>query len=188
MNSEMQFRALGMLELKSIARGFQCADHVVKTAEVELIFAKPICPGKFLILVKGGIAAVAAALEAGKAMSEEYVVDSFLLGNPHPHVFAGIEDTYTYMPVAAMGVVETWAVPAALVAADQGAKAAQSDVVKIGLAQQLGGKAYVVFTGEVAAVQASIDAAAADARVAAKLIETTVIPSPDAKLWQAIVG
>ena len=86
-----------------------------------------------------------------------------------------------------MGVVETWAVPAALVAADQGAKAAQSDVVKVGLAQQLGGKAYVVFTGEVAAVQASVEAAVNDLRVSAKLIDTTVIPNPDLKLWEALV-
>ena len=181
-----EFRALGMLELKSIARGFQCADAVVKTAEVDLIYAKPICPGKFIILIKGGIAAVAASLEAGRRTHGDFVVDSFLLGNPHEHVYAGIEGKFEYQPVQAMGVVETWAVPAALVAADQGAKAAQSDVVKVGLATQLGGKAYVVFTGEVAAVEASVEAAANDPRVKAKLIETTVIPNPDKKLWEAL--
>ena len=185
--NNFDLRALGMLELKSIARGFQCADAVVKTAEVELIYAKPICPGKFIILVKGGIAAVSAALEGGKRSNEDYVVDSFLLGNPHEHVYAGIEGEYEYKQVQAMGVVETWAVPAALVAADQGAKAAQSDVVKVGLAQQLGGKAYVVFTGEVAAVEASVEAAVRDPRVAAKLIDTTVIANPDKKLWDALV-
>ena len=183
----LELRALGMLELKSIARGFQCADTVVKTADVELVFAKPICPGKFIILVKGGIAAVASALEAGQLSCGDYVVDSFLLGNPHEHVYAGLEGNYEYQEVAAMGVVETWAVPAALVAADQGAKAAQSDVVKVGLAQQLGGKAYVVFTGEVAAVQASVEAAVRDQRVADKLVDTTVIPNPDKKLWEAIL-
>ncbi len=182
-----ELRALGMLELKSIARGFTCADAVVKTADVELVFAKPICPGKFIILIKGGIAAVAASLEAGREKHGDYVVDSFLLGNPHDHVYAGLTDHYEYQDVAAMGVVETWAVPAALVAADQGAKAAQSDVVKVGLAQQLGGKAYVVFTGEVAAVEASVEAAVNDPRVADKLIETTVIANPDKKLWEAIV-
>ena len=37
MNNEL--RALGMLELKSIAKGFYCADTVVKTAEVGLVKA-----------------------------------------------------------------------------------------------------------------------------------------------------
>lgn len=184
---ELSLRALGMLELKSIARGFSCADAVVKTADVELVFAKPICPGKFIILIKGGIAAVSAALEKGKSQCGDYVVDSFLLGNPHDHVFAALKGKYEFQEVSAMGVVETWSVPAALVAADQGAKAAQSDVIRVGLARELGGKAYVVFTGEIAAVEASIDAAVRDSRVAAKLIETSIIPNPDRKLWDLML-
>ncbi|MFQ9798856.1 MAG: BMC domain-containing protein [Clostridia bacterium] len=60
-------RALGMLELKSIAKGFSAADTMVKTAEVELVIAKPICPGKFIVLIQGGIAAVTASLERGGA-------------------------------------------------------------------------------------------------------------------------
>ena len=87
-----------------------------------------------------------------------------------------------------MGVVETWSVPSALVAADQGAKAAQSDVVKVGLARELGCKAYVLFTGEVAAVQASVEAAVKDSRVKEKLIDTSLIPNPDQKLWESILG
>lgn len=184
---ERMLRALGMLELKSIAKGFSCADMVVKTADVELVFAKPVCPGKFIILIKGGIAAVSAAIERGKSFCDEYVVDSFLLGNPHDHVFAALNGKYEYQAVSAMGVVETWSVPAALVAADQGAKAAQSDVVRVGLARELGGKAYVVFTGEVAAVDASIEAAVRDPRVGDKLIDTSIIPNPDKKLWEMMI-
>ena len=37
------------------------------------------------------------------------------------------------------------------------------------------------------AVQASVEAAVNDLRVSAKLIDTTVIPNPDAKLWEALV-
>ena len=81
-------------------------------------------------------------------------------------------------------MVETWTAAAALVAADQGVKAAQSNVVKIGLAHQIGGKGYVIFVGEVAAVQASIEAAVRDSRVAAKLVDTSLIPSPDRRLWE----
>ena len=83
-----------------------------------------------------------------------------------------------------MGIVETWTAAAALVAADQGVKAAQANVIKIGLARELGGKGYVIFTGEVAAVQASIEAAVRDPRVQAKLVDTSLIPSPDQRLWE----
>ena len=181
-------RALGMVELKSIAKGFSAADAMVKTAEVELVTAKPICPGKFIVLVRGGIAAVAAALERSRRDFGDFLLDSFLLGNPHDHVFAALTEEYQFQEVEAMGVVETWSVPAALVTADQGAKAAQSDVVKVGLARELGGKAFVLFTGEIAAVQASVDAAVKDERVKEKLIDTSLIPNPDKKLWETVVG
>ncbi|MBC8542624.1 BMC domain-containing protein [Bianquea renquensis] len=181
-------RALGMLELKSIAKGFSAADTMVKTAEVELVIAKPICPGKFIVLIQGGIAAVTASLERGRREYGDFLVDSFLLGNPHDHVFSALKGEYRFQEVEAMGVVETWSVPSALVAADQGAKAAQSDVVKVGLARELGGKAYVLFTGEVAAVQASVEAAVKDSRVKEKLIDTSLIPNPDQKLWESILG
>ena len=107
-----------------------------------------------------------------------------MLGNPDDQVFNALVNQYPYSAPDAMGVVETWTAAAALVAADQGVKAAQSNVVKIGLAHQIGGKGYVIFVGEVAAVQASIEAAVRDPRVSAKLVDTSLIPSPDRRLWE----
>ncbi|MFR2466734.1 MAG: BMC domain-containing protein, partial [Clostridia bacterium] len=43
-------------------------------------------------------------------------------------------------------------------------------------------------TGEVAAVQASVEAAVKDSRVKEKLIDTSLIPNPDQKLWESILG
>ena len=50
-----EYRALGMMELKSIARGYEAADQLVKTAEVELVTAVTACPGKFIIIIRGSI-------------------------------------------------------------------------------------------------------------------------------------
>ena len=36
---------IGFLELNSIAKGVEAADLILKTAEVDLIFAKAGCPG-----------------------------------------------------------------------------------------------------------------------------------------------
>ena len=179
-----EYRALGMMELKSIARGYEAADQLVKTADVEFVTAVTTCPSKFIIIIRGGIAAVRAALDRAEQFSADYVVDTFLLGNPDDQVFNALVNQYPYSAPDAMGVVETWTAAAALVAADQGVKAAQSNVVKIGLAHQIGGKGYVIFVGEVAAVQASIEAAVRDPRVSAKLVDTSLIPSPDRRLWE----
>ena len=44
---------IGFLELNSIAKGVEAADLILKTAEVDLIFAKAGCPGKYYILLPG---------------------------------------------------------------------------------------------------------------------------------------
>ena len=56
---------IGFLELNSIAKGVEAADLILKTAEVDLIFAKAGCPGKYYILFTGEVAAVKASLDAG---------------------------------------------------------------------------------------------------------------------------
>ena len=40
---------IGFLELNSIAKGVEAADLILKTAEVDLIFAKAGCPGKYFL-------------------------------------------------------------------------------------------------------------------------------------------
>ena len=52
---------IGFLELNSIAKGVEAADLILKTAEVDLIFAKAGCPGKYYILFTGEVAAVKAS-------------------------------------------------------------------------------------------------------------------------------
>lgn len=56
---------VGFLELNSIAKGVEAADGILKAAQVELTFAKPVCPGKYSILFTGEVAAVKASLDAG---------------------------------------------------------------------------------------------------------------------------
>ncbi|MBQ6239446.1 MAG: BMC domain-containing protein [Firmicutes bacterium] len=177
------YRALGMLELASIAHGYEAADQLVKTASVEYVTAKPTCPGKFIVIIRGSISAVTAALDRAKQTAGESLVDTFMLGNPADAVFDALTQEFPYKRVNAMGIVETWTAASAIVAADQGVKAAETELVRLGLASHLGGKGYVIYVGEVAAVQAAVEAAAADPRVAAKLITTTVIPSPSPQLW-----
>ena len=39
-------KAIGIVETSSIAKGFEIADTVLKTANVDLIVNRTICPGK----------------------------------------------------------------------------------------------------------------------------------------------
>ena len=42
--------AVGVIELKSIAKGVEATDAALKSAGISLITAHPTCPGKFEIL------------------------------------------------------------------------------------------------------------------------------------------
>ena len=56
-------RAIGCLELNSIAMGMHSADEMVKAAEVALVMARPTCPGRYLVVVSGDTGAVNSAVE-----------------------------------------------------------------------------------------------------------------------------
>jgi ethanolamine utilization protein EutM len=76
----------------------------------------------------------------------------------------------------ALGLVETRGLVGALEAADAGAKAA--NVRLLGTEKADAGLVTVKFLGEVAAVRAAVDAAAAAAQRVGQLVSTHVIPRP----------
>ena len=71
--------AIGIVELNSVARGFAAADAMLKAASVGLHAAKPVCPGKYAILVYGGVAEVQASVHAGTDAGGEFVVDQLVI-------------------------------------------------------------------------------------------------------------
>ncbi|MFO7928179.1 MAG: BMC domain-containing protein, partial [Candidatus Humimicrobiaceae bacterium] len=42
-----------VLEFKSVSRGIQVTDSVVKAAEANLVIATSLCPGKYLTVLEG---------------------------------------------------------------------------------------------------------------------------------------
>ena len=83
-------RAIGMVEFNSIARGIYVADQMVKISDVEIATAAPTCPGKYIAIVYGDVAAVEASVQIGERMAEEFFVDSLLIPNVDAGVFPAI--------------------------------------------------------------------------------------------------
>ena len=81
---------IGFLETTSIAKGVESADALLKAAEVRLLFAKPICPGKYIVLFCGDVAAVKSSLEAGVRIAKDTVVDTVVIPRVDPQVIAAI--------------------------------------------------------------------------------------------------
>lgn len=179
-------RAIGMIELTSIAKGINTVDAMLKTADVQIISATPVCPGKFIAIVHGDVAAVESAVQAGRKVAGEYLVDEFILANVHPGVFPAITATSMPKETGALGIIESFSVASMIVAADFALKAANVEAMELRLGSGLGGKAYFTFTGDVAAVEASVEAGAASVKEKGLLVETVVIPSPMKALWNTL--
>lgn len=178
---------IGFLELNSIAKGVETADCILKTAETELIFARAGCPGKYCVFFSGEVAAVTSALEAGKVLGGSSVVDSVVIPSVHPLVLAAINQVTEPMEVSALGVMEFFSITAAVYAADAAVKAAQVDLMDVRLGTGIGGKSFVVLTGDVAAVNEAVEAGVHAPSAEGLLISRVVIPNPRREVFESLL-
>ncbi len=154
--------AIGLLEFDSIARGIEAGDAMAKRSPLEVIRAGTVHPGRFLVLVGGLTADVEEALDAGRLGGG--VVDEVFLPDVHPDVVASVGGVRRVSDDGeALGVVETSTMAAVLRAADAGVKAARVAIRELRLADDIGGKGYVLFGGQVAEVETAVDAGRARA-------------------------
>lgn len=178
--------AIGMNEIMSIPTGILACDAMLKAAEVDLVSAGCVCAGKYYIVVQGEVAAVRSAVEAGKAVAEGLLIDSLVIPNVDPQVAPAISACTMVERLDALGIMETYSLCAAVHAADAAAKAAQVDLLEVRLGRGLGGKSFILLTGEVAAVQSAIQAAEALEETQGLMAKSAVIPSPHPDMLKAI--
>ena len=152
-------RAIGMIEFKTTPAGITAADAMVKTSEVEIVEAQTVCPGKYIAIITGDLSAVKAAVDTAVTTYEDKCIDSFVLGNPHESIFPAIYGTTQVEEISALGILETYDAASIIEAADQAAKTAIVDLIELRIAKGMCGKSYMLLTGEVSAVEASIERA-----------------------------
>jgi microcompartment protein CcmL/EutN len=183
----MTYETVGFLEFNSIARGIEAADAVIKAADVDLIFARAGCPGKYYILFTGEVAAVKASLDAGAALGENYVVDSCIIPRVHPQVIKAVNLATEPGPVNAVGIMEFFSVAASIYAADAAVKAADVVLIDVRLGTGIGGKSFVVLTGEVAAVNEAVRCGTATKNAEGMVVSSVVIPNPAREVFEALI-
>jgi len=167
--------AIGLLEFESIAAGIVAADAMVKSSPVSALYAGTVHPGRYLALVGGDTAAVEIALESG---GTDTVIDSLFLADVHPSVITAMTTTDGAAPVDgdAVGIIETATTATAIIAADAGVKTANVSLLALRLADDLGGKAYCLFAGTVADIEAAVEGVVTRTEHRERLIGTAVIP------------
>ncbi len=179
--------ALGMIECLSIPKGIEAADSMLKTADVALVTAQAVCAGKYVVLISGGVAAVAAGVEAGKTVCGGNLIDSLVIPRIHPQVLKAVAACSDVPQPKALGIMETFSLCVAIKIADTAVKAAEISLIEIRLGRGLGGKAFVILTGDVSACEAAVKAGESAEGVAGLLTQSVIIPSPNMELIRGAI-
>jgi microcompartment protein CcmL/EutN len=80
--------ALGMIECRGFSAMVEAADAMVKAAKVELVSYEKTGGGYVTALVRGDVAAVKAAVEAGVRGAEKVgeVISTHVIARPHANI------------------------------------------------------------------------------------------------------
>jgi len=180
-------KAIGMVELNSIAKGIETADIMFKSGDVEILISKPICPGKFMILITGDVGAVKSSVEKGIENAKNYFIDSLILPKVHPQVLESINYSTKIEKYNALGILEFYSIATAITAADAVAKTSQVQLMELRLGVGIGGKSFLTFTGDVSSIREGIEIGAKIGEENGMLVCKSIIPSPSPEIFEFLI-
>lgn len=174
----MEHSVIGVLELASIAVGIKVLDSMLKAAPVEILEARSVCPGKYLTVITGGVAAVEMSLARGKEAGEGFLVDQLFISNLHRQIIPAIRKPQEPKLWDALGILESFSATASIEAGDAAAKEAAAWIAEIRLAVGLGGKSTLKMIGGIETVEAAMAAASGRVRAKGMLCQEVIVPNP----------
>ncbi len=178
--------AIGMVEFTSISRGIYVADQMLKIADVEIVTASSVCPGKYIVIVQGDVSSVQDSVSIGEKLAEEFLIDSIVIPNVSPAVFPAITGTTMPDEIQALGIMESFSLATMVIAADAILKAADLEPIELRLGNGIGGKSFFTFTGDVGAVETGIETGKNIAKEKGLLVNAEIIASPSDRLLSSL--
>lgn len=178
--------SIGLVETNSIPAGIEAGDAMLKAADVSLVFAQAVCAGKYIVLISGQVAAVRAAVSAGAEIAGITLINEMSIANVSEQVLAAISCCSEVSDPESLGIIETFSVATAVLCADMAVKSANVELIEVRLGRGLGGKSFVLLTGDVAAVRYAVENAVEEYKQDGTLARTAVIPSPHPDILDAV--
>lgn len=174
-------KAIGVIEFKSIGKGIEATDAMTKRADVKILDNRMICIGKYFVMITGEIAALKDAIEEGERIADNNLIASKVIASVADGVLEKINAKFDSSDVKALGIFETKDLASGVYGANYIKKSSNVELLKISLTLGLGGKAIVLFTGDVSAVNSALDVAREKVNDE-KVVSAINIPSPSAEL------
>jgi microcompartment protein CcmL/EutN len=149
---------IGIIELASIHKGFEVQDVLLKMVHIEKILARTICSGKYLIIMRGEIADVEEGISLARQVGGFAIIDALTIANVDERIFPALAgSTMIESPeVDGLLIIETFSVASAIKAGDYALKESDISILRIHAAMAVGGKGFMVITGNIDALKSSV--------------------------------
>lgn len=179
--------SIGLVEFKTVPVAVYAVDAMLKAAQVDVVFSAPVCPGKYIAIVSGDVSAVQTSVKTAVDEGGVFCLSSQVLTNIHPDVFPALTGVGCQTELRSLGLLESMSAITAVRAADIAAKAANVKLVDVRLARGLGGKSYIIVTGEVSSVKTAIHTCEEILADQGDIVSTAVVSQPHPQLRDAIL-
>ena len=145
--------AIAGIELRTVPAGLVVLDALVKEAWVTIRYGGDIDPSHFLVLFDGALGDVESALSRALDVAGGDALETLLLPQAHDHLRAALAGRFVTAAEAlghewALGSLQCHSVLGTLAAADRALKAAETALLRLRLASELGGQGHIVLVGE----------------------------------------
>lgn len=118
----MAEKSLGILELRSISKGYEMADNFLKAGNVTLFTFRPTCPGKFLIILQGASGELTSAMQDAKEEAGKFHVSSYIIHLVHEELLHFLQNKHPKVEIDAVGIIEISQLGAGLNAVNEALK------------------------------------------------------------------
>jgi len=173
---------IAAVEFKSIARGMAVTDEMLKSAQVSLVLATTLCPGKYLSIVEGETAAVEKAVETADRIGGRHVFSSFVISGVNSEIIDSISGRAKTQIQSSIGILESQHMANIISAADVSLDSAEVAILDFRLGKGCGVNSFYIITGTLSAVQEATRNAADFLSDLGSLIAFRVIANPDRDL------
>jgi microcompartment protein CcmL/EutN len=178
---------LAIVEFKSTARGLYVTDAMLKEAEVDLVLATSLCPGKYLAIVEGETSAVESALRIADHIGGRHVYSSEVLNSINLKVIDAISGKLGDYSEEAIAIIESMQIASIINSADEVADAVPVEFVDFRLARGCGVNSFYVFSGEYSAVEEGAVRAKEFLKIRGALLAYKVISGPDNEVFRWMI-
>jgi len=185
--------AIGIVELSGISKGYQVLDAMLKSSNVHKLIARTICSGKYFITVSGSVSDVENAISVAIEQGRHAIINAKTIPNIDPQVFPAIAGATTLdssgnkKNIGALLIIETYSVVSAIVAADKIVKEANVELLRVHVAMAVGGKGFVVASGDISDLEAAMDATAYYFKVDGMLVDFSIIKNPHKDMLKELI-